>query len=77
MREEVAAIVPEARATTSWGTPALDLAAGGARATRRGGVRDIVLAGGCTRESPECFSHRRDGVTGRFAGVIVSAVHRD
>jgi hypothetical protein len=76
MREEVAAIVPEARAETSWGTPALDLVAGVTAQLHAAGVRDIVLAGACTRESPECYSHRRDGVTGRFAGVIVCG-HRD
>jgi copper oxidase (laccase) domain-containing protein len=33
-------------------------------------VESIHRVGGCTRENPHLFSHRRDGVTGRFAGVI-------
>lgn len=72
MRDEVAAIVPGTRAETTWGTPSLDLVAGVTSQLHAEGIRDIVLAGACTRESPECYSHRRDGTTGRFAGVIVS-----
>jgi len=70
MREEVALVVPEARATTSWGTPSLDLRAAVEAQLRAAGVATIHRAGGCTREDPRLFSHRRDGVTGRFAGVI-------
>lgn len=70
MREEVALVVPEARATTSWGTPALDLRAAAEAQLRAAGVELVHRVGGCTRESLHLFSHRRDGVTGRFAGVI-------
>ena len=72
MREEVALRVPEARATTSWGTPSLDLRAAVEAQLRAAGVEIVHRAGGCTREDPQLFSHRRDGVTGRFAGVIRS-----
>jgi YfiH family protein len=70
MREEVAELEPAAFATTSWGTPALDLRAAVEAQLRSAGVGSLHRVGGCTRESPELFSHRRDGLTGRFAGVI-------
>jgi YfiH family protein len=71
LRAEVAAVVPEARATTRWGTPALDLPGGVAAQLRRGGVTAVEAAGCCTMEEARLFSHRRDGgATGRFAGLI-------
>jgi hypothetical protein len=70
MREEVADLEPAAFATTSWGTPALDLRAAVEAQLRAAGVGTLHRVGGCTRESPDLFSHRRDGVTGRFAGII-------
>lgn len=70
MRDEVAAIEPAAFATTSWGTPSLDLRAAVDAQLRSAGVGSLRRVGGCTRESPDLYSHRRDGITGRFAGVI-------
>ena len=35
------------------------------------GVDDLTWLPGCTREDPSLYSYRRDGATGRFAGVIV------
>jgi hypothetical protein len=70
MRDEVASIEPAAFATTSWGTPSLDLRAAVDAQLRSAGVVSLHRVGGCTRESPDLFSHRRDGITGRFAGVI-------
>jgi YfiH family protein len=70
MREEVAGHVPAAFATTSWGTPALDLRAAVEAQLRSAGVESVHRVGGCTREDSHLFSHRRDSVTGRFAGVI-------
>jgi len=70
MQAEVAARVPEAVSTTSWGTPALDIAAGvRAQLEARGvGVVDVAA---CTRESADLYSYRRDGNrAGRFAGLI-------
>jgi len=32
---------------------------------------EVLQLTGCTRESPELYSYRRDGVTGRFAGVAL------
>lgn len=71
MRAEVAAVVPESRATTTWGTPALDLGAGVTAQLRAAGV-DVVDASRCTRESDDLYSHRRDGArAGRLAGLVV------
>ena len=52
------------------GRPALDLRAGLARQLADAGVRHIARTGGCTAEDPDSFSYRRDGVTGRFAGLV-------
>ncbi len=71
MRDEVAAVVPEARATTSWGTPALDLGAGVRVQLEAAGVSHVQVVGGCTREDTDFPSYRRDGdASTRFAGVI-------
>lgn len=71
MRERVAGRHPAAFATTRAGTPALDLPR--AIETRLGelGFAGIVRTHECTAESPRLFSHRRDGITGRFAGIVV------
>jgi len=70
MRDEVAELVPEARAETSWGTPALDIGAGVEAQLVAAGV-EVTRVGGCTREDPSLFSYRRDGAAaGRFAGLV-------
>jgi hypothetical protein len=70
LRDQVASIEPAAFATTSWGTPSLDLRSAVDAQLRSAGVGSLHRVGGCTRESPDLYSHRRDGVTGRFSGVI-------
>jgi polyphenol oxidase len=68
LRDEVAAVVPEAR-TRSWtGTPALDVAAG-VVAQLADEVADLQWLPGCTREDDRWFSYRRAHTTGRFAGL--------
>jgi YfiH family protein len=69
LRDEVAAVVPAARSTTSWGTPALDLPAG-ARSQLEGAGVGVEYAGGCTLETKTLYSYRRDRNTGRFAGLV-------
>ncbi|MFE5590553.1 peptidoglycan editing factor PgeF [Streptomyces sp. NPDC056549] len=70
MRAEVAAVEPAAHAETSWGTPAVDVAAGVRAQLERLGVRDIADAGVCTLESRDHYSYRRDRTTGRLAGYV-------
>jgi YfiH family protein len=70
MRDEVAAIVPEAYAETSWGTPAVDVAAGVRAQLARAGVRAVDAPAVCTLESTDHFSYRRDRTTGRLAGYV-------
>lgn len=70
MRDRVAATVPEARCTTTAGTPGLDLAAGVRAQLSAAGVTAVEHDTRCTRESAELYSYRRDGVTGRFAGLV-------
>jgi hypothetical protein len=70
MRDEVAELVPEARAETSWGTPALDLGAGVEAQLVAAGA-EVTRVGGCTREDPSLHSYRRDGAaSGRLAGLV-------
>jgi YfiH family protein len=72
MRDQVGAVEPASVATTSWGTPALDLGAGVRAQLERADV-EVVDVARCTRESPDLYSYRRDGAhAGRLAGVIRS-----
>ncbi|MDP3969557.1 MAG: polyphenol oxidase family protein [Nocardioides sp.] len=80
MRETVSAVVPEARAETSWGTPAVDVVAGVLAQLRAAGVRadDITDLGACTREDDALHSYRRDGTAaGRLAGIVVRRPERE
>jgi polyphenol oxidase len=70
MQAEVARVAPAAAVRTRQGTPGLDLRAGLAEVLRSAGVRQVVHDPRCTVEDPRLFSHRRDGVTGRQAGVV-------
>lgn len=69
MRDEVGRVVPAARATSRAGTPALDLRAGLAAQLADHGVCRVVVSSRCTVEEADVYSYRRDGTTGRFAGV--------
>lgn len=70
VRDEVDAALPGSATTTSKGTPGLDLRAGLARQLEAAGVGAVVIDPACTVEDHRFFSHRRDGVTGRFAGLV-------
>jgi YfiH family protein len=70
MAEQAAATAPSAL-TRSWtGTAAIDVAAGVVEQLAGDGVV-VEWIPGCTREHADLYSYRRDGRTGRFAGVIV------
>jgi YfiH family protein len=70
LQDAVAAIEPTTRATTSWGTPSVDVGAGVRAQLERDGV-EVVDVSRCTLESPDLFSYRREGkLSGRQAGLV-------
>lgn len=66
---EVIATHPKAQSTTSEGTFSLDLPAA-LRVVLADESIPVIDEFSCTVEDPELFSYRRDGVTGRQAGLI-------
>lgn len=72
MRADVAAAVPATWATTSWGTPGLDLPAGARSQLEADGVT-VEYSGPCTLENEDLFSYRGNPATGRFAGLVWTA----
>jgi polyphenol oxidase len=71
MQQEVAAVAPESRSTTTWGTPALDIGAGVGAQLRAAGCTVSETPRLCTRENHDLYSHRRDGpLAGRSAGLV-------
>jgi YfiH family protein len=70
LRDRVAAAAPGAGCVTSSGTPGIDVRAGIEAQLAQAGVQRVTGDRRCTAEDPELYSYRRDGRTGRFAGVI-------
>ena len=70
MQADVARVAPSAAVRTRRGTPGLDLRVGVEEILRKAGIPDVVHDPRCTVEDPNLFSHRRDGVTGRQAGLV-------
>jgi YfiH family protein len=71
LRAEVAGVVPESWAETSWGTPALDIGAGVRAQLAAAGVELADTPRRCTLEDEDLFSYRRQGKrSGRSAGLI-------
>jgi polyphenol oxidase len=68
LRDEVAAVVPQAYGETSWGTPAVDVGAGVVAQLRAADV-DVVDASRCTLEDEDLFSHRGHDRE-RLAGLV-------
>ena len=76
LADEVAAQWPQAKATTTWGTPALDLAAAVEAQLRSVGVGRVRRVGSCTRCNADVlFSHRAATAGaaphGRQGGIVV------
>ena len=76
LADQVAALVPQARATTTRGTPSLDLPAGVTAQLHQAGVGRVERAGTCTRcGGDDWFSARAaaEGTapSGRHAGIAV------
>lgn len=69
MRDAAARVEPVAAAVSWTGTPALDVSSAVVAQLTRAGVGTTWLPG-CTREDEGLYSYRRDGRTGRFAGVV-------
>lgn len=70
MRAEVAARHPQAYACTTWGTPALDLAAA-VYAELSAWDCQVHDRSPCTFASPDLYSYRREGPeSGRSAGIV-------
>ncbi|MEO7069386.1 MAG: polyphenol oxidase family protein, partial [Nostocoides sp.] len=70
MRADATRVAPSSSARSWTGTPAIDIATGVVEQLGSAGV-GVTWVAGCTRESPRLYSYRRDGATGRFAGVVV------
>lgn len=71
MAAAVADAVPQARATTRWGTPAVDIVRGVRAQLAEAGVTRVHADARCTREDPTLHSYRRDGAaSGRLAGIV-------
>ena len=71
LRAAAAAVAPEASARSWSGTPAIDVAAGVVAQLVANNVA-VQWVPGCAREDESLFSYRRDGRTGRYAGVVVA-----
>ena len=67
--DEVTALHPAAASRTAQGTPALDLPAA-LRVLLESQSIAFIDESRCTRENDDLYSYRRDGVTGRQAGII-------
>ena len=72
MAQQAAAVEPACRATSRWGTPAIDVAAGVHAQLERAGVGHMHPGHWCTAEDERFFSYRRQGATGRIAGVAIA-----
>ncbi|HEY7145221.1 MAG TPA: peptidoglycan editing factor PgeF [Streptosporangiaceae bacterium] len=70
LRAEADRAVPGSGCTTRRATPGIDIRAGLRAQLAAAGVAGVTFDHRCTAESPELYSYRRDGTTGRFAGVI-------
>jgi copper oxidase (laccase) domain-containing protein len=62
--------VPVSSCRTCGGLPGIDIRAGIEAQLASCGVCSVRGDRRCTAETPELFSYRRDGSTGRFTGLI-------
>ena len=73
MRAAAAEVSPESSARSWIGTPAIDVASGVVAQLVANDVA-VQWVPGCAREDERLFSYRRDGRTGRFAGIVVAGL---
>ena len=67
--DEVVTQVPVSGSFTGHATPSIDVAAG-VLSELAGRCAQVEVCRGCTLERDDLFSYRRDGRTGRFAGLV-------
>jgi polyphenol oxidase len=70
LRARIADAVPQASCVTRKGSPGIDIRAGVAAQLAGAGVLAVNRDPRCTAETPALYSYRRDGRTGRFAGLV-------
>lgn len=70
LQDRIAGKVPESGCVTRKGTPGVDVGAGVEAQLARAGVAAVASDPRCTAETPSLYSYRRDGRTGRLAGLI-------
>jgi YfiH family protein len=70
LRARISAAVPEAGCVTGRGSSGIDIRAGVGAQLAAAGVRAVSRDPRCTAETPALYSYRRDGRTGRFAGLV-------
>ncbi len=70
LRDRIAAVVPEAACATRRGTPGIDVRSGVRAQLGRAGIPAVSYDARCTAETPALYSYRRDGATGRLAGLV-------
>jgi len=70
LRDRIAGKAPESGCVTRKGTPGVDVGAGVEAQLARAGVASVASDPRCTAETPSLYSYRRDGRTGRLAGLI-------
>lgn len=70
LRARIAEAVPQAGCVTRQGSPGIDIRSGVAAQLAGAGVRAVSRDPRCSAETPALYSYRRDGRTGRFAGLV-------
>lgn len=70
MADDAERRLPDVASTTRAGTPSIDLRGGAVRVLEQAGVADVRSLPLCTIEDERLYSYRRDGLTGRHAGVV-------
>lgn len=76
LQQQVAAVAPQSLATTTWGTPSLDIGRGVISQLDHHDV-EVRYVGECTREREDLYSYRRDGAgAGHHGGLIRVAAGR-
>ncbi len=71
LQQEVLQVAPTAAATTTWGTPSLDLRSAVRDQLESVGVEVVAQESSCTHCDTRWFSHRRDPDGGRQIGLVV------